>query len=133
MLRPVEAVDHIEHRGLAGAVRPDNGADLALADVERHVGDRLHAAERERHVLDCEDRLAGRDVGAGGGGSHRQIPSAVIPGRTQRARPEVAGPMTGSGASPESITTNRAISLGLWLSIPGSRALPAPRNDRESL
>jgi hypothetical protein len=29
----------------------------------------------------------------------------VIPGRRQRVRPEVAGPMTGSAASPESITT----------------------------
>ncbi len=29
----------------------------------------------------------------------------VIPGRHQRVRPEVAGPMTGSVASPESITT----------------------------
>jgi hypothetical protein len=28
----------------------------------------------------------------------------VIPGRRQRVRPEVAGPMTGSAASPESIT-----------------------------
>ena len=66
LLRRVEAVDHVEHRGLAGAVRPDDRADLALADVERHVGDRLHAAEGERHVLDREDRLAGRDLVAGG-------------------------------------------------------------------
>jgi hypothetical protein len=31
---------------------------------------------------------------------------AVIPGRRQRVRPEVAGPMTGSAASQESITTD---------------------------
>src|ERR1700686_3068314 len=30
--------------------------------------------------------------------------TSVIPGRAQRVRPEVAGPMAGSGASPESIT-----------------------------
>ena len=52
VLRRVEAVDHVEHRGLAGAVRADDRADLALADVERDVGDRLHAAEGERDVLD---------------------------------------------------------------------------------
>src|SRR5580700_10537500 len=31
--------------------------------------------------------------------------TSVIPGRAQRVRPEVAGPMAGSGANPESITT----------------------------
>ena len=64
-LRMVEAVDDVEHRGLAGAVRADDGADLALADVERHVGERLHAAERERHVLDRQQRLRHRAVAAG--------------------------------------------------------------------
>ncbi len=37
LLRVVEAVDDVEHRGLAGAVRTDDGAHLALPDVERHV------------------------------------------------------------------------------------------------
>jgi hypothetical protein len=32
----------------------------------------------------------------------------VIPGRAQRVRPEVAGPMAGSGANPESIFTDVA-------------------------
>src|SRR6188768_1205152 len=40
-------------------------ADLALPDIQRHVGDRLHPAEGERDVLDREDRLAGRDLVAG--------------------------------------------------------------------
>jgi hypothetical protein len=31
----------------------------------------------------------------------------VIPGRRQRVRPEVAGPMVNSAASPESITAER--------------------------
>src|SRR5690606_41091122 len=47
-LRRVEAVDDIEHRRLARAVRPDDGADLALADVEGDVGDRLHRSEERR-------------------------------------------------------------------------------------
>ena len=37
LLRLIEAVDDVEHRGLAGAVRADDGADLALADVEGDV------------------------------------------------------------------------------------------------
>src|SRR5580692_9871467 len=52
--------------------------------------------------------------------------TSVIPGRAQRVRPEVAGPMAGSGANPESITTIiqerderlRTALLRLWLWIP---------------
>src|SRR5690348_11119035 len=47
-----------------------------------------------------------------------------FPGRRQRVRPS-AGPMTGSAASPEPITT----APRLW--IPGSRAAHAPWNDDE--
>ena len=43
---------HVEHRALAGAVRADDGADLVLAHVEADVGQRLHAAEGERDVLE---------------------------------------------------------------------------------
>jgi hypothetical protein len=41
----------------------------------------------------------------------------VIPGPSQRVRPEVAGPMTSSARSPESITTMREYGFrarGLW-------------------
>ena len=61
--RVIEAVDAVQHRGLAGAVRTDDGADLALEDVERDIAQRLHAAEGERHVLDREDRVALDDEG----------------------------------------------------------------------
>jgi hypothetical protein len=44
----------------------------------------------------------------------------VIPGPGQRVRPEVAGPMTGSARSPESITPAQ----GVW--IPGSPLGGAP-------
>jgi hypothetical protein len=33
-IRLVEAVDDVQHRRLSGAVRPDDGADFALANVE---------------------------------------------------------------------------------------------------
>ena len=52
LLRAVDAVDHVQHRALAGAVRADDGADLVLAHVEAHVGERLHAAEGERDALE---------------------------------------------------------------------------------
>ncbi len=58
LLRMVDAVDDVQHRALAGAVRPDDRADLVLADVERDVGQRLHAAERERDAFEREDHVA---------------------------------------------------------------------------
>ena len=44
-VRLVEARDHVEQRGLAGAVRADDGDDAALGDVDRYVVDRGDAAE----------------------------------------------------------------------------------------
>ncbi len=65
LLRMVEAVDAVEHRALAGAVGADDGADLVLAHIEADVGQRLHAAERQRlmfstfeeHVADLRARV----------------------------------------------------------------------------
>src|SRR6266446_4034444 len=45
LLRMVDAVDHVQHRALARAVRSYDGADFALANVEAYSGQRLHAAE----------------------------------------------------------------------------------------
>jgi hypothetical protein len=61
----IDAVDHVEHRALAGAVGADDGADLVLADVEGNVGQRLDAAEAQRDVLQVEDDLA--DLAGGRG------------------------------------------------------------------
>src|SRR5262249_13807490 len=47
--RPVAARDAIDHRGLAGAVGPDDRKQLALLDGEADVGQRLDAAELQRH------------------------------------------------------------------------------------
>jgi len=69
--------------------------------------------------------------------------TAVIPGRQQRVRPEVAGPMAGSAAKPESITTTAGdmdsglaptkpavADLDLQASISGTPEIDgAPRND----
>src|SRR6185369_1292861 len=59
LLRLVDAVDAVEHRALAGAVRADDRADLVLADVEADVGEGLDAAEAQAEVLDVEDDVAG--------------------------------------------------------------------------
>ena len=50
----VDAADDVEHRGLAGTVRPDEAADLALVDAERQAVERHDAAEADRHVLHVE-------------------------------------------------------------------------------
>ena len=90
LLRMIEAVDDVEHRGLAGAVRADDGADFAFADVEGDVADRFHAAERQRHVLDRQQHVADRDVGAAAAPScrllqrlarHRRLMSRIFDAR----------------------------------------------------
>jgi hypothetical protein len=60
LLGPVDAVDAVEDRGLAGAVGPDHREHLAGPDLERDAVERGHAAEPQRHVLDREQRLGGR-------------------------------------------------------------------------
>ena len=60
-LRHVDAVDDVEHRALAGAVRADDGADLVLEHIEGDVGQRLHAAEAQRDRVELEDRRAERE------------------------------------------------------------------------
>src|SRR5438045_1595757 len=63
-VRPVEPANHVEERGLAGAVRADNRDQLAGADRERYRLDRPHAAKVLRHARDDELRLSGRNVAA---------------------------------------------------------------------
>jgi hypothetical protein len=49
--RAEDARDHVEHRGLAGAVRADDGKHLALLDRKAHVADGVEPAETQRNVL----------------------------------------------------------------------------------
>ena len=55
-VRRVEPGDEVEHRGLAGAVRPDDADELAFVDGERQRVDGGDAAEAARQAL----RSAGR-------------------------------------------------------------------------
>ena len=56
LLRVVDAVDDVEHRRFAGAVRADDRADLVLPDVEGNALERNHPAEGKRDAVDLEDR-----------------------------------------------------------------------------
>ena len=83
LLRVVEAVDDVQHRRLAGAVRADDRPDLALADVEGDVLDRGHAAEAQRDVAELHQHVAdpalGGRRGEGGRAAHPRPP-----GRSRR-------------------------------------------------
>src|SRR6267142_1679414 len=57
----VHAGDAVEQGGLAGAVRSDQGKDLALRDVKAHLVDSGKAAETLDHALQGKNRL-GRGV-----------------------------------------------------------------------
>ncbi len=57
---PVEPADHVEQRGLAGAVGTDDRGDLAALDRDRHVLDRPHAAEPLRYRRGGKQNIVGR-------------------------------------------------------------------------
>ena len=56
LVGPGLAGDHVHHRGLAGAVRADDRAHLALVEVEREIVQRLEAVEADRDAVEIEDR-----------------------------------------------------------------------------
>ena len=82
------AGDHVEQRGLAGAVRPDDGEDLALGDREAHIVDREQAAEALADALHLEQRAHdGRSVRPSLRASQGQIPSGSTITTTSRQTP----------------------------------------------
>jgi hypothetical protein len=54
----VQAGNHVEKGGLAGAVRADQADDLARADLDADIGQRLQAAEAFIHAGDIEEKFA---------------------------------------------------------------------------
>src|SRR6478672_8173771 len=52
--RLVKASDAVEHRGFAGAIRPDQSSDVAAADVKGHVVNGKQAAEAHCQMLDLK-------------------------------------------------------------------------------
>src|SRR5205085_11373372 len=55
LLGMVDAVDDVEHRALAGAVRTDDRPDLVLAYVQADAGERPDAAGGKRNALELEN------------------------------------------------------------------------------
>ena len=55
LVRRIDAVDDVEQRGLAGAVGPDDGEQLAAVDLEADAVDGHQAAEALGHVLEDEE------------------------------------------------------------------------------
>ncbi len=53
--RRIDESDQVEDRGLAGAVRPDNGVDLAALQFERDAIHGHHAAETNPKILHREE------------------------------------------------------------------------------
>lgn len=96
----------------------ETAAQIAVLVTERGLGgndvDLTHRLDRFRR-----DRSRRAEDARG---MARRWANSVIPGRAQRVRPVWAGPMTGSGASPESITTTGSMDSG-----PG--AVAPSRND----
>ena len=62
----VAAGQHVDQRGLAGAVRPDDADAVAALDADREVVDDFAIAVGFADVLGLDDELAGL-VGFGGG------------------------------------------------------------------
>ncbi len=60
LVRVVEAADHVEQGGLARAVGPDDGHDLAAADLEAHPLEGLHRPEAHADPVDLEERRGRR-------------------------------------------------------------------------
>ncbi len=56
--RAVHPGDGADQRGLAGAVRADDGDDLALGDLERDAVERLRVAVEEIEIADGEHHEA---------------------------------------------------------------------------
>src|SRR6185312_8274729 len=59
-LRDVDAIDDVEHRALAGAVRADDRPHFVLQHIEADVGQCLDAAEPQRDRVELKDRRADR-------------------------------------------------------------------------
>ena len=55
LIRARLAGDDVHHRGLAGAVRTDDAAQLSRVDVQRQLVERLEAVEADGQLLEIED------------------------------------------------------------------------------
>jgi hypothetical protein len=56
--RPIEAADDLQERALAGAVRADDGDDLAVVDPERYAAEGGEAAELLCERINLEEQTS---------------------------------------------------------------------------
>src|SRR4029079_3055735 len=86
----VDPGEHVEQCRLAGAVRADEPVNLALADRERHVLERLQAAEALGHAAHVEQR------------SHASSPASSRSRTADRNKPAGRKSMISTSARPKS-------------------------------
>src|SRR5690606_9742761 len=127
------AADQVERGGLAGAVRPDQAAELALPDAEVEVRDGDEAAERHGHVVEDDQGLGRRahvmlpmrpDVSAGG---RTSSPSSALrrSGRSKRRAIISAAPAMPFGRN-RTTRTNSAPMMRVQVSRKASDSDNAP-------
>ena len=86
-----EPADQVHERGLARAVRADEGQHLALPDRQRDVVDRAGLPERLGDVADLQEAHVGESVAAGRG-ADRRSPRYRSAGRGRARRGSRPGP-----------------------------------------
>src|SRR5690606_13288462 len=80
----IEAGEAVEDRGLAGAVRADDGRDLARPGGERDVVDRDESAEAHGQMADLEQWHAHRPASAGPPPAGASVAAGSRPGGVRR-------------------------------------------------
>ena len=61
-IRAIDAIHDVKCRTLSGSIRADQGANLPSLNRERKIRQRLHTLERERNIMQGEERLGHREL-----------------------------------------------------------------------
>src|SRR5206468_95397 len=78
--RLIHARDHVEDRGLARAVGPDQADDLAVVNQQVKLGKRPQAPERQREMLKIQNAFCRALAVARAGLPRRGVPGPAWPG-----------------------------------------------------
>ncbi len=87
-----QAVDGVERRGLAGTVGPEQSDDLALADLQVHAEEHLHAVVGDSEVLGLEQQHAAVSARAGAGVDVLRVAASDVGVDVAGDREDVEGP-----------------------------------------
>src|SRR5690606_12978443 len=104
--RHIQAGQHVEQSGLAGAIGPDQAVDVALANRETDIGQGLQAAKALAQLARHQQQFGhGAGVGIDCGGNHAW-PSLLVDSSRRRTaeghRPAGRKIMTSTRAKPKS-------------------------------